>query len=674
MGPWMRSTKRRMKAACLHPGTGVNRMPLHRVLRSSSRLPKSSGMAPRMEARPMSPPDADHVTAPLAGLARRGWRNPVLLCAFLIASLLIGYQAWIALTAPSWGEEVTNWVRAVLAWTGVVVLLLVSRSLTRAHRPEALPWWLLTASMLGYAVGKTLQVVFNQFVFSGALPFPWWSDAIALLAFAGFFLAPVLWPGVLGQQRAGLAYAKLLLDTLLVVGAVTSLSWYFFLSPIFQRSSASWQAKAVELAYPIMDLGGCFALAVVLLRPNRDVRHAVVLRLLLLTAGCLILADSWMLWLRLYAPSRSDALPNLLYVLASLLLPLAALVQYRLVRTPRDVTVRPTHREPSLIQQDLGTCFRLLLPFAIALLTSVALEAKMVLAPIPASGEVVARLLILLLLLLALARQGVGLLDFLHLQRERETERANAHTWRETTRQMETFVGVVSHELKTPLSSLQGYIELLASWLHRAQLDQAQAADLVPLVAKARTLVELSEHSLGRLGRLIDDLLDYSRVRHGRLQYRMERRDLATIVSQVVQDQRHLDPERTILLMQPEDALVPVWGDADRLGQVVTNLLTNALKYSRADCPVEVAVQREGQLGRVWVRDHGPGIPEREQAHLWERFYRVPGMDVQYGSGVGLGLGLYISKSIVEQHGGDVGVHSTPGAGSTFWFTLPLVA
>jgi signal transduction histidine kinase len=598
----------------------------------------------------------------------------MLLWTVLFGSLLIACQAWIALTAPPWGEEVTNWVRVVLAWAGVVVLLLVTRRLTRTQQPEALPWWLLTASLVGYAVGKALQVVFNQFVFSGALPFPWWSDAIALLAFAGFFLAPVLWPGVLGQRRAGLAYAKLLLDTLLVVGAVTSLSWYFFLSPLFQRSAASWQAKAVELAYPVLDLGGCFALAVVLLRPNRDVRHAVVLRLLLLTAGCLILADSWMLWLTLYAPFRSDVVPNLLYVLASLLLPLAGLVQYRLLRTPREVHVRPSHREPSLIQQDLRTCFRLLLPFAVALLTSVALEAKIVLAPIPASGEAVPRLLILLLLLLALARQGVGLLDFLHVQRERETERANAHTWRETTRQMETFVGVVSHELKTPLTTLHGYIELLASRLNRAQLNQAQAADLVSLIAKARTLVELSEHSLGRLGRLIDDLLDYSRVRHGQLQYRMERCDLATIVRQVVEDQRHLDPERTILLMQPEDLLVPVRGDADRLGQVVTNLLTNALKYSRGDRPVEVTVQREGQLGRVLARDQGPGIPEREQAHLWERFYRVPGMEVQYGSGVGLGLGLFISKTIVEQHGGDVGVHSTPGAGSTFWFTLPLVA
>ena len=619
-------------------------------------------------------PDESHGASPQAGLAGLPRRDPVLFCAFLITSLLLGYQSWMALIGPSWGEEVTNWIRVALAWSGVAVLLPVSRWLTRTHQPVALPWWLLSVSMLGYALGKTLEVVFNQFVFSGALPFPWWSDGIALLTFPGFFLAPVLWPGVLRRQRAGLVYAKVLLDTLLVVGAVTVLSWYFFLAPLFARSSASWQAKAVELAYPVLGLGGCFALTVVLLRPTRDVRHVVILRLLLLTAGCLILADSWMLWLRLYAPSRSDALPNLLFVLASLLLPLAGLMQYQLLRNPRVVEGRVTHRERSVAQQDLRACFRLLLPFVVALLASVALEAKMLLAPIASSGEVVPRLLILLLLLLALVRQAVGFLDYLHVQRERELERADAQVWRETTHQMETFVGVVSHELKTPLTTLQGYYELLARRLNRAQFDQAQAEDLIPLVSMARTLIENSEDSLRRLGRLINDLLDYSRVRHGRVEYRMELCDVAPIVTQVVEEQRHLAPERTILLARPEGALVPVWGDAERLRQVLTNLLTNALKYSRAGRPVEVGIQGEGQQVRVWVRDQGPGIPEHEQAHLWERFYRVPGIEVQCGSGVGLGLGLYISKTVIEQHSGHVGVQSVPGEGSTFWFTLPLVA
>src|SRR5262249_32189517 len=175
---------------------------------------------------------------------------------------------------------------------------------------------------------------------------------------------------------AGLTHAKILLDTLLIVGAVTALSWYFFLAPLILRSAASWQAKVVELAYPVADLVGCFALVVVRLRPHRDVGQRVVLGLLLLPAGCLILADSGTLWLRMYAPSRSYALPNLLFTLASLLLPLAGLLQYRMLRRPMVVEGGLLQRQRSDMHHDLRTCLRLLLPFVVALLAGVALETK----------------------------------------------------------------------------------------------------------------------------------------------------------------------------------------------------------------------------------------------------------------------------------------------------------
>ncbi len=129
-------------------------------------------------------------------------------------------------------------------------------------------------------------------------------------------------------------------------------------------------------------------------------------------------------------------------------------------------------------------------------------------------------------------------------------------------------------------------------------------------------------------------------------------------------------PERHIILHVPEGPVF-VSADAERIGQVVTNYLTNALKYSREDRPVEVGVEEEWQQGRVWVHDQGPGIPPEAQESLWERFQRVPGIEVQSGSGIGLGLGLYISKTIIEHHQGQVGVQSSRGQGSTFWFALP---
>jgi signal transduction histidine kinase len=145
-------------------------------------------------------------------------------------------------------------------------------------------------------------------------------------------------------------------------------------------------------------------------------------------------------------------------------------------------------------------------------------------------------------------------------------------------------------------------------------------------------------------------------------------------VRAAVEEQRQLVPQRTILMRCLFDRPVPVVADADRIGQVVTNYLTNALKYSLEERPVEVGIQIHDQQARVWVSDQGPGLSPAEQEHLWQHFYRVPGVEVQSGSGIGLGLGLYISKTIIDQHQGQVGVQSTLGKGSTFWFTLPLAA
>ena len=109
-----------------------------------------------------------------------------------------------------------------------------------------------------------------------------------------------------------------------------------------------------------------------------------------------------------------------------------------------------------------------------------------------------------------------------------------------------------------------------------------------------------------------------------------------------------------------------------RIPWVVTNYLTNALKYAPAEQPVVVGLDVSGHEAQVWVRDQGPGLPLEEQAQVWERFHQVKGIEIQSDVGVGLGLGLYICRTIIERHQGRVGVESAPGQGSIFWFTLPL--
>jgi signal transduction histidine kinase len=176
------------------------------------------------------------------------------------------------------------------------------------------------------------------------------------------------------------------------------------------------------------------------------------------------------------------------------------------------------------------------------------------------------------------------------------------------------------------------------------------------------------------INHLISDLLDGARIQVDLLELRLAPVDLALLLREVVSKQRELFSGRQISLALSAEAPVMVSADAERIAQVVINYLTNALKYSPEDAPVEVGLDVGRQEARLWVRDYGPGISPQEQTLLWERFYQVAQVAVQSGSSVGLGLGLYISRAIIERHHGQVGVESAPGAGATFWFTLPLLA
>jgi signal transduction histidine kinase len=236
---------------------------------------------------------------------------------------------------------------------------------------------------------------------------------------------------------------------------------------------------------------------------------------------------------------------------------------------------------------------------------------------------------------------------------------------------MDAFLGMVGHELKTPLTAVKGNLQLAKRRLV-ASLREPLATSLQQSLEVVQVLLDRAEHQIGVQNRLVSDLLDSTRIQAGQLDLHLEPSDLAGIVREVVEDQRVAVTPRVIALDLPALETVPVLADADRIGQVVSNYLSNALKYAPADRPIVVRLQVNGTNACLCVQDEGPGLSPTEQERIWERFYRVPGVERQPGLGPSLGLGLYICRMIIEQHTGQVGVTSTPGHGSTFWFTLPL--
>ena len=277
------------------------------------------------------------------------------------------------------------------------------------------------------------------------------------------------------------------------------------------------------------------------------------------------------------------------------------------------------------------------------------------------------------------------------LEREREAARTDELAAHEASRRLEAFLATAAHDLRTPLTTTIGYLALAQRRTERlaAVVAQEKRADLAQQLEAVYDRLEEADQSAARLARLLSLLFDTAAVRSDKLELHRAPCDLAALVREQVDALRVAAPDRTITLRAPaDDQPIPIAVDADRIGQVVTNYVTNALKYAPPDKPVEVSVAVRGDAAhggraRVAVRDAGPGIPKPERARVWELFHRAPGVAAQSGAqgsmpngastrqGGSLGLGLHICKGIITAHGGWVGVTSAVGAGSTFWFTLP---
>jgi two-component system sensor histidine kinase VicK len=220
--------------------------------------------------------------------------------------------------------------------------------------------------------------------------------------------------------------------------------------------------------------------------------------------------------------------------------------------------------------------------------------------------------------------------------------------------QKDEFISVVSHELKTPITSVKASIQLL---------DRLVKTD--PTSPKVGQFIDKASTSIKKMQYLVDDLMDISKIEAGQLMLHKTTFVLADMLKECC-DHFALMSKHEIVING--DAEIEVHADYQRIDQVLVNLVNNAIKYAPGSKNIVIAVEQQNALVKISIKDFGIGISADKLPHLFKRYYRVDSSGVQFS---GLGLGLYICADIIKRHGGKIGVASTVGEGSNFWFTLP---
>ncbi|MHB1179983.1 MAG: PAS domain-containing sensor histidine kinase, partial [Daejeonella sp.] len=223
-------------------------------------------------------------------------------------------------------------------------------------------------------------------------------------------------------------------------------------------------------------------------------------------------------------------------------------------------------------------------------------------------------------------------------------------------RQKDDFIGIASHELKTPVTSLKAYTQVLEKMLHK-QGETKEAA-----------MVSRMDGQINRLTSLIGDLLDVTKINSGKLQFNDRDFMFNQMVRELIEDLQGTTNKHTLTENYDQDVMA--YGDKERIGQVISNLITNAIKYSPNTDEIVIYTSLKNNEITLCVQDFGIGIPKDKVDKVFEQFYRVSG-DMQH-TFPGLGLGLYISSEIIKREGGRIWVNSSEGKGSTFCFALPV--
>jgi signal transduction histidine kinase len=556
------------------------------------------------------------------------------------AYICVGVLATIVYFALPPGPQAVLYVAI-----GVSAVVAIVAGARRHLRRGRLPWYLFALGLLLQAAGDA-TFSFYELVLDA---FPEHASLADVAYLAGY---PALVTGVaLLIRRIGLSSARhSVLDAAIVTAAFALVQWVFLMQPLATSADLRLLDRAVWLAYPAMDLLLLAALARFLVTPAwraASYRYLVASGVLLLAAdefyGLAItpyVSGSWLdaFWLLSYVAWGAAALhPSM-----------------------RDLSLAPDVARPTL-------SWRRVLALAIALLAAPAILAFERLTDrtvdalaLAVGGSVLAGLILARVVVVV---RGIEQLSSAERRARDEAETAQRQIseqnerLRELDRLKDEFVASISHDLRTPLTSIAGYVELLRE-------DEAS------LSAEHRHFLNVVSRNAERLMSLVDDLLFVARLQSGQVELSPDDLDLGELAGECLEAARPRadgkDVELDLLTRGPLSAR----GDRRRLAQVLDNLVSNAIKFTPEGGRVEIRVGTEADQALLEVSDTGIGISEADRQRLFTPFFRAPEAVVRQIPGTG--LGLHIAREIVTAHGGTISVDSRKGGGTTFAVALPL--
>lgn len=514
---------------------------------------------------------------------------------------------------------------------------------THRHRPAlSLPWYLFAAGMLAFAVGDVLFTSYAR-IWHHDPPIPSVADVFYLGGYPLLAIGLVLLVlrMLSKDRRIGL------IDAALLTVAFCVCHWIFVMHPLLAGSSGQ-VGKLVALSYPAMDVLLLAALVFLALTPAR---RTVSYRYLSASVVVLLVTDE------VYSISPGNfAATSWLdagWLLSYVLWGAAALSPFM-----RDLSESKPVRGPRLTTMRL-----VMLWLAIGTVPVVLIVERLTHQRIDAVALGIGSSALSGLVLLRLA----GLVrSFDRLRRDERAARGEAQSARrqlrvqneqllEADRLKHEFVALISHDLRTPLTSIMGYLELI--------LDDDN------LTEEQRGFLSVADRNADRLLRLVNDLLFVARFEAGQLDLHPTELDLAAVVRQSVEEAEPRATAGGIELTCDAGAVSAVQADKGRMFQLVDNLVSNAIKFTPAGGDVRVSVTPVNGVVRLEVADTGIGIESQEQQRLFERFFRASTASEHQIPGTG--LGLYITRAIVEAHGGSIVVRSDLGEGTSFSVELP---